>query len=265
MGMMRIFIPVTNKILPLVMEGFIILDWVSVVSLIISTVISGGIGYFFKRKFEKDRRKFEEDRDKLKREFEKDLLSIKTNFEKEIYTYKARYDHKVEMMKKMLKFADRLSRAVGGMCSALYGEIEDFLTARTEFADECKKCEAFFFNHRPFVKKKVIENFGCFCTVVKEFAYNMYVFWYERKFLTEKNKKSRYRCGNKYMDGKVIVRYIICEDIRIEYEGAKDKLSKNSELIEVDNIDDIIEQYIELKNKLIDSLSEQVREYLNEK
>ena len=80
------------------MEGFIILDWVSVCSLIISTFISigipGGIGYFFKRKFEKDR-------DKLKREFEKDLLSIKTNFEKEIYTYKARYDHKVEMMKEM--------------------------------------------------------------------------------------------------------------------------------------------------------------------
>ncbi len=254
------------------MEGFIILEWVSVCSLIISGVIgfvSGIINRKFnaeheknmielkdklEQKMEDDRKEFERDRDKLKREFEKDLLSIKTNFEKEIYTYKARYDHKVEMMKEMFEFVGILDLAAWGVCWMSDGELHDFLKEYKEFCVELKKCVTFYNKYRPFVKKEVIKNFKLFYWQVSVFVYNVYVFWYERKFLIEKDKNPQDKYGN--MD---------CEDIRIQYGELKDKLSKNSELIEFRDIDDIREWYTELKNKLIDSLSEQVREYLNEK
>ena len=240
------------------MEGFIILDWVSVVSLIISTVISigipGGIGYFFKRKFEKDRRKFEEDRDKLKREFEKDLLSIKTNFEKEIYTYKARYDHKVKMMMEMFECVNILDLAAWGVCWMSDGKLHDCLEKYKELGVELEKCVTFYNKYRPFVKKEVIENFRCFYYEVNVFMDNVYVFCYERRFLIEKDKNPQDKCDK-----------TSCENIRIYYKDKIDTLSKDYKLIRFRDVGDIKKWYIELRKKLIDSLTEQVREYLNEK
>ena len=230
------------------------MEWVSVVSLIISTVISGGIGYFFKRKFEKDRRKFERDRDKLKREFEKDLLSIKTNFEKEIYTYKARYDHKVKMVKEMFELIDRFNYVSVEVYCALDGELHYFPIIYRKWCAEYRKCDAFFWNHRPFEKKEVIENFKRFYRKVVRFVSNVYVFWYERKFLIEKDKNLRYKYDN-----------TDCEDLRRDYETKKDVLSQNSELIEFRDVDDIKERHFKLRDELMTGLSEQIREYLNEK
>ena len=231
------------------MEGFIILDWVSVVSLIMSTLISGGIGYFFKRKFEKDRRKFEEDRDNLKREFEKDLLSIKTNFEKEIYTYKARYDHKVEMMKEVLECVDRIHTAGLYVCDALHKELDCFVEKFNKFDAELNKYKALFCKYSPFVKKEVIENFKRFCHEVSMFICNVQVFWYESKFLIEKDKYANINCER-------------IERIRVAYEFC---VTMRDSRIKFRDIDDIIKQYTELTYKLMTGLSEQVREYLNEK
>lgn len=229
------------------MEGFIILDWVSVVSLIMSTLISGGIGYFFKRKFEKDRRKFEEDRDKLKREFEKDLLSIKTNFEKEIYTYKARYDHKVKMMMEMFELVHRYYNAGLHLCGALDEELYCFLKKFKDFESvETRKMSAFRHKYSPFVKKKVIENFEYFGKEAIKFIARVYVFWYENKFLIEKDKYDN----------------INFEDLRKDYEWLKSICRGQTKFCDGDAIPD---QYTKRMTVLVNYLSEQVREYLNEK
>ena len=257
------------------MEGFIILDWVSVCSLIIS-VVSGGIGFVsgiinrkfnekkkknmielkdkLEQKMEDDRKEFERDRDKLKREFEKDLLSIKTNFEKEIYTYKARYDHKVEMMKEMLEFVDIVDTAVCKMCCVLNGGLRNFLEKHFKYGVEIQKCETLYNKYRPFVKKEVIENFRCFFQKVIEFTESVYVFWYDNKFLTEKDKRPRYKYYN-----------IDCKNIGIQYEKARDLLRKRDSLIKFRDVDEILYRYDVLREQLMYDLSEQVREYLNEK
>ena len=256
------------------------MDWVSVFSLIISTLISGGVlstlisgviscvSVGINRKFnaeheknmielkdkleqksEDDRRKFEEDRDELKREFEKDLLSIKTNFEKEIYTYKARYDHKVKMMMEVLECVDRIHTAGLYVCDALRKELDCFVEKFNKFDAELNKYKALFCKYSPFVKKEVIENFKRFCHEVSMFICNVQVFWYESKFLIEKDKYANINCER-------------IKRIRVAYEFC---VTMRDSRIKFRDIDDIIKQYTELTYKLMDGLSEQVREYLNEK
>ena len=83
------------------------------------------------------------------------------------------------------------------------------------------------------------------------FTAGVFVFWYKREFLIEQDKNPQDKNDN-----------IDFEDLRIIYERY---VGMCYDLTEFRNVHEICDLYIEFKNKLIDSLSQQTREYLNEK